>query len=213
MKKPRYSALIRSKPFWFIVLFWMIAAVVALTFYKRGSAISYELWSGPVTECFNDAEDKDFTNCGQVDEKGVFHINKALLPKLATIHDGLACFHLGNTLKVFYVNKETGRTLESYGIDMGCDYFSEGLARSPSPQGTRFFDRSLNVIISTPYHYAFPFEKGYAIVCNDLRVFYPFYDEDNYGEYVGGYCGYINKQGTLAVPLDYSYSEVGLHAP
>jgi len=212
MEKPKYSALIRTRPFWFIALL-LIAATVAVTFYKRGSAISYEPWFGPVAECFNYAEDKDFSNCGQVDEKGNFHINKALLPKLATLHDGLACFRIGNTIKVFYVHTKTGRSLESYGVDMGCDYFSEELARSPSPRGTRFFDRSLNIVISTPYQYAFSFEKNYAIVCNDLRLFYPFYDEDNYGEYVGGHCGYINKQGTLVVPLNYSYSDVGSHAP
>lgn len=188
----------------------LCAAVIAVYLYYRGELIVHTVRAGAVTSCVNESNwDEDFSNCGQIDENGELHINRQLLPKLVrNSESGPACIHAN--LHVFYLDK-TGKSVESYWYEMGCDEFRDGLARSPSLHGTRYFDRSLNIVISTPYQFGFSFNHGYAPVCNNLRTFRPFYDEHRM--YKGGECGFIDKRGTLVVPMKYSISEIDSYAP
>ncbi len=186
--------------------------------------MAYGAWAGPVAQCSyygiqpggKEAELQEFPNCGTIDGDGIFHVNRELLKLLHFDHNKPACVSTGMSgFKYFYVTRagKAVETLQNYTDDPDCDEFHDGLARSPSPAGTRFVDHSLKAVISTPYEYAFRFEGAFALVCNDLRRFTPFYDEDGIGEYVGGHCGYINRRGALVVPLGPAYGEAYAHAP
>lgn len=202
-------------------LHFMASLILAgLAFYflvLRGTPITHDSWTGSVESCGYIGIEPDesdgptmlsSTHCGVIDSHGVLHVDKDLLKKISFEPSMPSC--LLSQGRSFYVER-TGRTSEVYFFDMGCDYFSEGLARSPSPVGTRFVDSSLQVVISTPYQFSQPFDGGVAVVCDALRHRKELFDEHD--EFVGGRCGYIDRKGVLIVPMRYSIDEVDKHRP
>lgn len=203
-----------------LLLLASLIGTCALTLYflvLRGEPITHEAWSGPVQNCAYIGiaagesewpELLDASHCGTIDGKGVLQADGELVKKIYFESSEPSCILTRG--RSFYVDP-TGRTSEAYFYDFGCDYFVEGLARSPSPQGTRFIDPALQVVISTPYQFALPFEGGMAVVCNELRHRKELFDE--HWVYVGGRCGYIDRKGVLIVPMHYSIDEIGKQRP
>ncbi len=183
-------------------------ALAACFLVWRGAPVTFVTEAAAVQECATGDAVQNFRNCGAINADGVFIINRALLKKIRFRGTKPACLMAAG--RAFYLTRQ-GRTSQAYVMDVDCDGFQEGLARSPTPLGTQFVDRSLKLVIATPYSFAKPFEQGLAVVCNDLRVRHAFGDE--HGEYAGGQCGFIDRTGTLVVPLDYSYDEVEAHRP
>lgn len=204
-----------------LLLLASLIATCGLAFFflvLRGAPITHEAWSGPVENCTYTGiaaggesewpELLNLTRCGTIDSNGVLQVDGDLLKNIYFESAYPSCILTRG--RSFYVDP-AGRASEAYFYDFGCDYFVEGLARSPSPQGTRFIDPALQVVISTPYQFALPFEDGMAVVCNDLRHRKELFDE--HWMYVGGRCGYIDRKGILIVPMRYSIDEIEKQRP
>jgi hypothetical protein len=90
-------------------------------------------------------------------------------------------------------------------FDNGADYFVEGLARTVRNGKIGFIDESLNVVISPAWDFAFPFEKGTAVVCEDCtfrRV------ANEHEEVVGGRWGVIDTRGQVVISITHSREDL-----
>ena len=65
-------------------------------------------------------------------------------------------------------------------------------------------DEKLNVVIKPVYDFAFPFEKGVAIVGNGCS----FVPNGEYTGVDGGKWGAINKKGEIVYPVIYAKDEL-----
>jgi len=143
-----------------------------------------------------------FRDCGEIGATGVLvlknkHVNNMLFDK-----DDLACVYTQGP-RVFYVQPD-GKTIEAHYVDNGCDYFNEGLARGIVHERMVYFNNKLEIIIDTPYAMIFPFENGYAIVCNACKKM----QVDEHTVFTTDKCGYINHKGQVIVPLEYSMKDL-----
>ena len=143
-----------------------------------------------------------FEACGKVGKNGNFVVSPSHLKNAFFDIDGFACFYVQD-FGTFYV-RESGKTQRTRLYDNGCDYFSEGLARADLDAGVAFFNKGLKIIFRTEFDDAFPFQSGYAAVCNGSEL-------QKNGEHtllVGGACGYIDKGGVIVVPLKYTHESL-----
>lgn len=88
--------------------------------------------------------------------------------------------------------------------DNGPDYFAEGLARTRKNGKVGYFDQSLKLVIAPQYDFGFPFDGGFAIVCNGCV-------EQSDGEHkmrVGGLWGAIDRHGAMVHAIRYSFDEI-----
>ncbi len=200
-----------------VLLTLLAGGVGAYWILLRGTQISHTAGAGPVKQCAfigslaessGNPELLTSTDCGTIDARGTLQVEKTLLKKLFFKESEPACMLLQD--RAFYIDK-SGRTVETYLFDAGCDYFNEGLARAPTDNGMRFIDSNLNVVITTPYQFAAPFQDGIAVVCEELRLRPALRGEHE--KFVGGQCGYIDKHGEVVVPLRYPMEEIYLHRP
>lgn len=119
------------------------------------------------------------------------------LGKLSFSDNGLASVFTKEG--TFYVDK-SGRSVRTYFHDMGADDFRGGLARGIVGNKFGFINESLDFVINPVFDFAFPFTKGYAIVCNGC-------ERKAAGEHwirEGGVWGVIDKTGEIVIPLEYS---------
>ena len=86
-------------------------------------------------------------------------------------------------------------------VDNGADYFVEGFARTVGDDKVGFIDEKLTVVIPPAWDFAFPFEGGAAVVCEDCTS-RPV--GDGHKEVVGGRWGVIDKRGRIVVPVIHS---------
>lgn len=203
-------------------LLWLVGSMVvvfalAYVIAWNGTSVSHSNWSGPVNECAyigiqpgegGGPELLSATGCGRIDEQGALHVDQSLLQRVYFKGTEPSCLLLPD--RAFYIDKR-GKAVETYLFDAGCDYYSEGLVRAPSVQGTRFIDDTLTEVIATPYQFAMPFHEGVAVVCDELHLRHDLYKGRQ--KLVGGRCGYIDKKGALIVPLHYPIDEIYGHRP
>ena len=104
-----------------------------------------------------------------------------------------------------YVRRD-GRNLEVPAFDNGPDDFSEGLVRIRRRGKTGYADASFATVIPPRFDFAWPFEKGRALVCLSCRPA----PDARLGEHApvaGGTWGYIDRTGREVVPIRYSREE------
>jgi len=101
--------------------------------------------------------------------------------------------------RAFYV-RPSGQSRETVIYDSGPDYFVEGLARGISGGKIGFINKALEFRIAPAYDFAFPFDHGYAVVCNGcVKV-----TRGEHQVLEGGLWGVIDRSGRVAIPLEYS---------
>ncbi len=140
--------------------------------------------------------------CGYIDRKNTLHISTDHIQKILFDTNELQCIYLQDG-RVFYVNSG-GKTIETPMVDNGCDYFSQGLARTFINEKIAFFDPSLTIVFRTDFDYADPFFGGYALVCHGPMT------EQIVGEhkmFESDKCGLIDTKGTLVLPASYSIKD------
>ncbi|GBF43722.1 hypothetical protein LPTSP2_30250 [Leptospira ellinghausenii] len=89
--------------------------------------------------------------------------------------------------------------LESFLYDNGPDYIVESLARYVEEGKMGFHNERCQKVIEAQYDFAYPFENGYAIVCNGCEL----QPEGEHKRIVGGKYGIINKKGKIVLPIEY----------
>ncbi|MBZ0201252.1 MAG: WG repeat-containing protein [Ignavibacteriaceae bacterium] len=82
-------------------------------------------------------------------------------------------FNKSGTTAVFtdsgwvYINQKGKPLFSVLAIDNGPDYFSGGLARFVDDKKIGYFNETGQIVIYPMFDFAFPFENGTALVCND----------------------------------------------
>ncbi|GHD10746.1 hypothetical protein GCM10016234_13040 [Tianweitania populi] len=99
----------------------------------------------------------------------------------------------------WFYRHRNGRLVEVLTYDNGPDAFAEGLARGRIGDDLVYIDHDLDVKISAPYTFGFPFENGRADVCTGC-VSKPV-GNGEYSYMAGGLWGVIDKQGREIVKL------------
>ncbi|TGL51563.1 WG repeat-containing protein [Leptospira kemamanensis] len=89
--------------------------------------------------------------------------------------------------------------LESFLYDNGPDYISESLARYVEEGKMGFHNERCQKVIEALYDFAYPFENGYALVCNGCEL----QPEGEHKRIVGGKYGILNKKGKIVLPIEY----------
>ncbi len=133
-------------------------------------------------------------NCGELIDPDTLVIRQEHLKRLS-FADGPAAVMAGD--KVFYVSKG-GKTVRTWMVDNGADYFSEGMARTLSKGKFGYIDKDLNVVITPQYDFGFAFENGVAMVCNGCTL----KPGDEHVEVEGGLWGSIDRSGKVLIPVE-----------
>lgn len=89
--------------------------------------------------------------------------------------------------------------LEAFIYDNGPDYYSENFARFIENKKIGYFDSYCKKKISASFDFAYPFENGYAKVCNGCESKL---DGEHYTIF-GGNNGMIDKKGKIVIPIEY----------
>ena len=137
-------------------------------------------------------------HCARRGADGALRVEPIALAVLATRGVDPATVSFGGTLH--YLNA-AGVAVPVLPFDNGADYFVEGLARTVQDGKIGFIDEDLRVVIPPRWTFAFPFEKGAAVVC-DGCTFHPV--GDGHREVVGGRWGIIDTEGHVVVPVVHS---------
>lgn len=101
---------------------------------------------------------------------------------------------------------DSGKTAPVLMYDNGADYFVEGLARSPRDGKIGFVDENLDLVVPRRWDFAFPFEDGIARVCSGCVSHRA--EGDEHTEVTGGQWGYVDREGTVVVPVVHPRDEL-----
>ncbi len=96
----------------------------------------------------------------------------------------------------WYWVRRDGRTLHAVAYDNGPDYFAGGICRGISRGKVGFFNRQFQPVIVPRWNFAFPFDKGRAIVCNGCHSV----QRGENAVIVGGLWGEIDRRGREVRP-------------
>ncbi|MFM2417135.1 MAG: hypothetical protein RL385_1858 [Pseudomonadota bacterium] len=135
--------------------------------------------------------------CVTTDPTGELAPATALLAAVRAQAEGPVPLRIGQRL--YYVNA-AGILRETLVFDNGPDYFEDGLARTVEHGKVGFMDGGLHVRIAPAWDFAFPFQDGFAVVCNGCRT----EADGEHSRMVGGVWGYIDKAGRIKVPLAFT---------
>ncbi len=102
---------------------------------------------------------------------------------------------------LYFVNRQ-GKTAPALAFDNGPDYFVEGLARTLKNEKVGFVNKRLEEIVTPVWDFAFPFQDGVAVVCTGCAPA-PVSAGSEHTRMIGGKWGYIDKRGTVVVPVQY----------
>jgi hypothetical protein len=141
--------------------------------------------------------DTPLSRCAQRRADGGFRVLKPALRALEFDDAGLSVIAIAGDL--FWVDR-SGRTARALPFDNGADPFVEGLARTLRAGKVGFIDRRLVEVIPATWDFAFPFEKGVAIVCRGCA---PVADGEH-SPVAGGAWGYINRRGQVVVGVEHA---------
>ncbi|MBL0955105.1 MAG: WG repeat-containing protein [Leptospira sp.] len=97
------------------------------------------------------------------------------------------------------INTKNQLLLESFLYDNGPDYIVESRARYVEEGKMGFHNERCQKVIEAKYDFAYPFENGYAIVCNGCQLI----PEGEHKRIEGGLFGLIDKKGKLVLPIEY----------
>ncbi|TGM02325.1 WG repeat-containing protein [Leptospira jelokensis] len=97
------------------------------------------------------------------------------------------------------IDQKNNVLLESFLYDNGPDYLSEKLARFVENGKMGFHNERCQKVIKAEYDFVYPFENGYAIVCNGCQL----KPEGEHSRIVGGLYGLMNRKGKMVVPVQY----------
>ncbi|ABZ95528.1 Conserved hypothetical protein [Leptospira biflexa serovar Patoc strain 'Patoc 1 (Ames)'] len=132
---------------------------------------------------------------GFKDKKGNVMIKPEYQHAMEFTKSGVAFVVLKN--KWVCINHKNNVLLESFLYDNGPDYISERLARFVENGKMGFHNERCQKVIKATYDFVYPFENGYAIVCNGCEL----KPEGEHKRIVGGLYGLINRKGKLVVPV------------
>ncbi|TGM35837.1 WG repeat-containing protein [Leptospira biflexa] len=132
---------------------------------------------------------------GFKDKKGNVMIKPDYQQAMEFTKSGVAFVVLKN--KWVCINHKNNVLLESFLYDNGPDYISERLARFVENGKMGFHNERCQKVIKATYDFVYPFENGYAIVCNGCEL----KPEGEHKRIVGGLYGLINSKGKLVVPV------------
>ncbi|TGM46747.1 WG repeat-containing protein [Leptospira biflexa] len=132
---------------------------------------------------------------GFKDKKGNVMIKPEYQQAMEFTKSGVAFVVLKN--KWVCINHKNNVLLESFLYDNGPDYLSERLARFVENGKMGFHNERCQKVIKATYDFVYPFENGYAIVCNGCEL----KPEGEHKRIVGGLYGLINRKGKLVVPV------------
>ena len=132
---------------------------------------------------------------GFKDKKGKVIIKPQYEQAMEFTKSGVAFVVLKN--KWVCINHKNNVLLESFLYDNGPDYLSERLARFVENGKMGFHNERCQKVIKATYDFVYPFENGYAIVCNGCEL----KPEGEHKRIVGGLYGLINRNGKLVVPV------------
>lgn len=141
------------------------------------------------------AEDQ-LAACAARDASGRLLLSEAGEAEIRRRGEGAHAVQIGGRL--YYANAE-GRIVRVLWHDNGADSFVEGLARTARGGKVGFVDESLAERIAPRWDFAFPFDGGFAIVCEGCR-------KHPVGEHIevrDGKWGYIDRDGVEVVPLEH----------
>ena len=99
----------------------------------------------------------------------------------------------------YYANRD-GRLRRVLWHDNGPDAFREGFARSERGGKIGFIDQDLEERIPAAWDFAFPFESGFARVCQGCRR----QPVGGHSELVDGRWGWIDREGEAVVPVRFT---------
>ena len=108
-----------------------------------------------------DNDTSSHKDCVRRDRTGRLHISPPHLRRLDYDRFGLAAVFIDR----FYYVRRDGRLAPTMALDNWAEDFQDGLARSPVNGKIGFIDRSLTLRIPAKYDGAYPFRKGFAVVC------------------------------------------------
>jgi hypothetical protein len=100
-----------------------------------------------------------------------------------------------------------GATLEVLAFDNGPDGFSDGLVRIRRNGKIGYADRSFRTVIAPRFDFAWPFEKGRALVCLGCAPAEHDPGKEDHAPVSGGKWGYIDPDGREVVPIRLSREE------
>jgi hypothetical protein len=100
-------------------------------------------------------------HCAWRDRTGRLHVYATHLRRLDYDKFGLSTVFIDK----FYYVRRNGRVAPTMAVDNWAEDFQEGLARSPVNGKIGYIDRSLTLRIPAKYDGAYPFYRGFAVVC------------------------------------------------
>jgi hypothetical protein len=139
----------------------------------------------------------DIKACIATDAAGHLAPAEALLTVVRAQAESPVPLRIGPRL--YYVTA-AGILRETLVFDNGPDYFEDGLARTVEHGKVGFMDGALQVRIAPAWDFAFPFQDGFAAVCDGCRT----EADGEHSRVVGGVWGYIDKAGRIKVPLAFT---------
>jgi hypothetical protein len=140
-------------------------------------------------------------NCASVDKDGTIALEPMTISAVRSRDHDPVAVRIGSTL--YYVNSD-GRIAPVLKYDNGADYFVEGLARTPRQGKIGFIDRALVERIPPSWDFAFPFDGGVALVCQNCRP----HAVGEHTEMRGGVWGYINREGDEVVRVRFDRAKL-----
>jgi hypothetical protein len=143
-----------------------------------------------------------FDDCTWTDANGRRHMKPQHLSSMAFDQYGLAEVWTtgGHSMEsAYWYADRSGLLAPVLMMDNGPDYFSDGLARSPSAKKIGYIDRRFRFVIPAIYDGAHPFDEGRAVVCVGCVERYNPKMEASY--YEGGRWGCIDVHGREVIPL------------
>jgi hypothetical protein len=172
--------------------FGVIASVAASIAVVSPAAAGHKASLLPCTYAFND-DIGTFAHCARLDRAGRMSARPFHRRRLGFDRHGLANIYVDGW---YYVRRD-GRTAPVMTMDNAAEGFSDGLARSQRRGKIGYIDQRLGLAIARRYDGAYPFARGVATVCIGCRVKMT----GEYGSYVGGRWGCIDRRGVLVGPM------------
>jgi hypothetical protein len=188
---------------------WLASAVapgcVAST---RGSAPNSAAVPPPECDCFVFIQDEltPFEQCLRR-TGSAYTIAPTVLAELNR-REPSPVFDVWSSCGLFHARRD-GLALRTHLFDNGPDPFCSGLSRHVHDGKYGYMNRALDVVVAPQYDFAFPFEGGRGIVCNDCT-------QERLDEYTAircVHCGAVDQAGDLVVPLDFSSQEMFVRYP
>jgi len=139
--------------------------------------------------------------CAEVNSSGQPSVRPEALARLDFADGDIAAVSIEGLL--YYVSK-AGRTIPALPFDNGVDYFVEGRARTYWQGKVGYVDTGLREVIPPAWDFAFPFREGVARVCDGCKRI----TEGEHQRVVGGLWGYINLDGDVVIPAQYTEADL-----